>query len=122
MKNFIKSKILKITIIIAVLFTMTFAACGNFEKSIISKWTTEFDIGLNTTFEFKSNNEVDVISYFDSNGYIREEVFGGKYTITKNKIEIVLSNGEQATWDYKINGDKLTLSADGDEIVLKKVN
>ena len=116
MKIFNKFKI----IAVIVLFTVVFTACGSSEKGIEGKWTTEFETGFNMAFDFKLNNEVDVISYYDSDGNLIEEVFNGNYNINENKIEIELSNGEKTAWDYKINGDKLILSADGDETVLKK--
>lgn len=101
-------------IILAVMFlTVSLCACGG-SKSVVGSWsgTTE-GVAITMTFEKDGSGEMSVM------GGLASEEF--TYTNDADTITIIGAEGGTETFGYKLGNDTLTLTADGEELILTKV-
>lgn len=88
------------------------AACGggNGDDPIVGKWTDEYGM---VEYEFKSDGTL-VVGFMGEEEKAQYSVQGGKLSFPD------AMTGEQLDVDYKVEGDKLIMTFEGEEVVLVK--
>lgn len=100
----------------AILVVTLFAGCAVFKKggsnALVGKWVWEYE-GLGEVMSFTFN--ADGTGTMDALG----DAVGFTYSANSTEIEMTLE-GETDTVPYKIDGDTLTLSIEGEDVQLTK--
>ena len=94
-----------------VLAAMCLVSCGGGD-SIVGKWEVEQD-GVKMTFEF-TEDELTVSA-------MGMEMDPVEYTAEDGKISFEMM-GDKVKGDYSVDGDELSITSDGEELVFTRVD
>lgn len=103
-----------LVLFLAIALLAGFTACGGPDDPMLGEWTEDRDDGFAVTYRFRGNGKgemlvLDLVNYFDYT-YDDAKIYA-KLHVTNPPLERV--------YDYKIEGDKLTLSytSDNGEVI-----
>ncbi|MDX5474059.1 MAG: hypothetical protein LPK00_00860 [Bacillaceae bacterium] len=95
--------------IILLLFSVLIVSACSSNKELVGVWEDEW-LGM-LSMEFKSDGTVII-----SNGFSEEEA---KYKVKGKQISMKIGK-ETVKLDYEIKDDKLTITGDGEELLLNR--
>ena len=96
-------------LIILILFSVLIVGACSSNKELVGVWEDDW-LGL-LSMEFKTDGTVII-----SNGFSEEEA---KYKVKGNQISMKIGK-ETVKFDYEIKGDKLTITGNGEELILNR--
>ncbi len=95
--------------LVAVMALVMIASCGGGDKALEGKWEAAEGI---VSFEFKSSDVTMTISGAS---------FTGTWSTSGSDLKIKIEGDEQS-FPYKVEGDTLTITMNGADVILNRVN
>ena len=100
-------KLLALLLALAMMLTML-VGCGGDSGAIEGKWILEED--NDNYLEFQSGGKLIIGSAYGSQE--------AEYKVDGDELTLIREDGDQRTYDFEIDGDKLVIDEDGENLVL----